>query len=297
MRKKSVIPIVIGTLAGAVSHLSAEETQVFTERFVNTSGANAAWSTVPGWSAYTNDETTNGDGLVGWNEDPWGAVPGKLGGNVSGGVGAELSFDDNDFGFLFFYKFDPGEANVLVINDTVSIDRDSQEITRIEFVMRERDSVQHNGRVAVKVADEWYVNDQLFLTDLTATVQFNFKEFTWTTENWRKVVFNPENMRELGLSAESAGALPDGDLEGVGFYLVHPGGAVSSAVLDEYSVYAAPKQVAADWYGYSVDAEGWVNTDTWMGWVNVVGDPYIWNQALSKYVYVGNDSGWVYVPQ
>ncbi|MEX0332684.1 MAG: hypothetical protein AB3N64_14810 [Puniceicoccaceae bacterium] len=51
-----------------------------------------------------------------------------------------------------------------------------------------------------------------------------------------------------------------------------------------------------DWYGYPVDPEGWADTTPWLGWVNVTFDPYIWVVNLGKYIYIGDDSGWVYVP-
>lgn len=49
-----------------------------------------------------------------------------------------------------------------------------------------------------------------------------------------------------------------------------------------------------DWYGYAVDELGWANTGTWMGWVNVASDPWIFSASLDKYVYAADDSGWVY---
>jgi len=54
----------------------------------------------------------------------------------------------------------------------------------------------------------------------------------------------------------------------------------------------------ATWYGYPVDDDGWANTGDWMGWVNVTYDPWIISLDLGgKYVYVADDSGWVYVPR
>lgn len=50
------------------------------------------------------------------------------------------------------------------------------------------------------------------------------------------------------------------------------------------------------WFGYSVDANGWADTGDWMHFVNVTYQPWIWVVDLSKYTYVGDDSGWVYVP-
>ncbi|MEX0324930.1 MAG: hypothetical protein AB3N33_02455 [Puniceicoccaceae bacterium] len=51
------------------------------------------------------------------------------------------------------------------------------------------------------------------------------------------------------------------------------------------------------WYGYPIVADNWVDTESWLGWVNVSFDPWVWVDALSKYAYVGDDSGWVYLPQ
>jgi len=51
------------------------------------------------------------------------------------------------------------------------------------------------------------------------------------------------------------------------------------------------------WYGYEVDANGWVNTESWIGWVNIIYDPWIWSTSLDKYVTITDDSGWVYVPK
>ncbi|MEX0332679.1 MAG: hypothetical protein AB3N64_14785 [Puniceicoccaceae bacterium] len=51
-----------------------------------------------------------------------------------------------------------------------------------------------------------------------------------------------------------------------------------------------------DWYGYPVDVDGWADTTPWLGWVNVTLDPWIWVVSLNSYIYIGNDSGWVFVP-
>ncbi|MEX0324901.1 MAG: hypothetical protein AB3N33_02305 [Puniceicoccaceae bacterium] len=51
------------------------------------------------------------------------------------------------------------------------------------------------------------------------------------------------------------------------------------------------------WYGYPIVADNWVDTGAWLGWVNISFDPWVWVDALSKYVYIGDDSGWVYIPQ
>jgi len=48
------------------------------------------------------------------------------------------------------------------------------------------------------------------------------------------------------------------------------------------------------WYGYPVLADDWAEAAGWLGWVNVTFDPYIWNLPLNKYLYVPDDSGWIY---
>jgi hypothetical protein len=49
------------------------------------------------------------------------------------------------------------------------------------------------------------------------------------------------------------------------------------------------------WYGFPVDDSGWANTGSWLGWVRTDADPWIWNESLGKYIYVGDGSGWVFV--
>lgn len=296
--------LLTGCLVSLAGQLFAQETLAYNQRFVNTTGTNAPWSTLDGWKGYTTDLQNNNPDRVlvqvvageDAAQDGIPTTPGSIGGNVSGGVGTEISFDDNDFGYLWLYRFDPGDLSCIVFNDTMPIDRDEQEITRITFTMRDRSEKQHSGHVAVKVGGQWYANELLFETQLTDTVQFNLREFTWTTQGWLKVIVDEVNFQEeLSISSEPAGELPSGDLEGFGFYYNVTGGGGPSAVLDEYSVYVEPV-ASNDWYGYAVDELGWADTETWMGWVNVTFDPYVWNLALSKYIYVGDDSGWAYVP-
>jgi hypothetical protein len=54
--------------------------------------------------------------------------------------------------------------------------------------------------------------------------------------------------------------------------------------------------VGDSWLGYPVDENGWADTGDWLNWVNVTSQPWIWVISLEKYVYVGDDSGWVYIP-
>jgi hypothetical protein len=55
------------------------------------------------------------------------------------------------------------------------------------------------------------------------------------------------------------------------------------------------------WNGFPVGEDGWVLTGdspegpTWMGWVNVTFQPWVWSQSLNRYVVVPDGSGWVLI--
>jgi len=51
------------------------------------------------------------------------------------------------------------------------------------------------------------------------------------------------------------------------------------------------------WYGFEVLESGDANTGGWIGWINVINDPWIWSYALESYLYIGDGSGWAYVPK
>jgi hypothetical protein len=51
------------------------------------------------------------------------------------------------------------------------------------------------------------------------------------------------------------------------------------------------------WLGYPVSEQGWVDTGSWLGWVNVTNDPFVWMDKLGKYTHISGDSGWVYLPK
>ena len=43
--------------------------------------------------------------------------------------------------------------------------------------------------------------------------------------------------------------------------------------------------------------EGYVDTGSWMGWVYVGQYPWCYLVDLSKYVFVSESAGWVYIPK
>lgn len=57
----------------------------------------------------------------------------------------------------------------------------------------------------------------------------------------------------------------------------------------------------ATWAGYEVVENGWTDTGSWMGWLNVSGDPWIWSESLNTWLYMPEQSGlefgaWVFLP-
>ncbi|MEX0324929.1 MAG: sugar-binding protein [Puniceicoccaceae bacterium] len=56
-------------------------------------------------------------------------------------------------------------------------------------------------------------------------------------------------------------------------------------------------ETGQSWYGYPVDSSGWADTGSWMRYVNVTFDPWIWVVDLATFVYIGDDSGWAYIPK
>ena len=64
--------------------------------------------------------------------------------------------------------------------------------------------------------------------------------------------------------------------------------------------YVAGDGSGTTWAGYSVDENGWADTGSWMGWVNVTNAPWIIVVNLGGYAYVPEASvtssgGWCYI--
>jgi hypothetical protein len=59
--------------------------------------------------------------------------------------------------------------------------------------------------------------------------------------------------------------------------------------------------VPATWAGYPILQDGWIDTTSWLGWMNVSEGDYVWSLALNKYIYlpesfVDTSGAWSYVP-
>lgn len=76
--------------------------------------------------------------------------------------------------------------------------------------------------------------------------------------------------------------------------------------MDSGSIYAEGIQAYIErtsgtpqWAGFDIGEDGWVDTGSWMGLVNVTNDPWIWVENLAQYLYIPADAtsetgAWVY---
>lgn len=279
------------TLLLGVDTYAQDPSLVYEQRFINLTGAGAASQTA-GWRLFNNLNTI---GQAGVNAD--GSVGSSDGINynlaISHNVGTTVSFDDNDKGFIYMYEANP--ALMMAIAGT-AIDRDTQEITNIDFVLRDRDNFDYTAHVAVKVNGQWYVNELAYKTTRDiAGFAYNPRSFTWTTDNWIQLIFDPLNIVTLALSADAPGSLPAGDLEDFGFFIIHPGG--GSAIIDEVNIFAM--ESASTWAGFPMESNGYVDTGSFLGPIVVYGD-FLFVFGINNFVYmpemfVSTGGGWAYV--
>jgi hypothetical protein len=77
----------------------------------------------------------------------------------------------------------------------------------------------------------------------------------------------------------------------------------SVAVATDAEVPDEPEPEPTTWAGYSVEADGTsVNTDTFLGWIDILNDPWIWSYSLDGYLYLPEENvsdvgGWAYAPK
>jgi hypothetical protein len=82
-----------------------------------------------------------------------------------------------------------------------------------------------------------------------------------------------------------------------GLYNLSPTG--ETVFLNAVEKYAGPGSGGGNtWYGYEIDGNGWVDTASWLdGFVQVDNDPWVYPLSLQSYIYVPDDSGWIYIPK
>lgn len=111
---------------------------------------------------------------------------------------------------------------------------------------------------------------------------------------WRNLTFDPLRTWRLRISGDT----PDLTTTGAPTYLDNFYLDTTGINLTQPPVSGGP--VNAQWNGYEVLDGGWVNTNTWIGWVNVADDPWIISTSLDGWIYLpeGQDTAsgaWMYV--
>ena len=74
--------------------------------------------------------------------------------------------------------------------------------------------------------------------------------------------------------------------------------------VDYFSINFAPLpdvELTTLWAGYEVAELGWVDTGTWMGYLNVASGDWVWSASLATYIYLPEDfvsesGAWTYIP-
>jgi len=277
------------------STATAQEELVFHDRFNNTTGENIDFAAID-WSAVVLDPM-HGDPEKPVDASTLDATPTALLAGITGNAGYEVSFDDNDLGFIFLWQ-GAKTTEYALMYDSFSLDRSQMEITRVTW----QDNSGNDGELIenmvhfmVKIGGQWYVTDQGYTKDEPGREAWELKEHPFTTagSDWRTLTADVTLPWELG--ATLTGDLPDGNIEAIGIYALHQP-IMGSMRIDELQIYAEPVEGGDMWMGYPVDAQGWVDTSPWIGWVNVVSDPWVWSTVMDAHIFVGDDSGWIYVP-
>jgi hypothetical protein len=89
----------------------------------------------------------------------------------------------------------------------------------------------------------------------------------------------------------------------LGKYIYLPEGNVTASGAWMYFLAGSTTPPGGDntWAGYEIVADGWVDTDDFIGWVNITRDPWIWSEPMGMYLYlqessVGPSGSWSYAP-
>lgn len=122
--------------------------------------------------------------------------------------------------------------------------------------------------------------------DMTAAIKDAIASGAMTDSTMWGVVFFPEAMEDqLDVPNNPAWATLEGTVIHNGFHQL-----VMSGEADEDPV------LPTTWFGFEIEADGWVSTGDWMGDVYVANAPWIYVLALGRYTYIPNeDYEWVYI--
>lgn len=70
---------------------------------------------------------------------------------------------------------------------------------------------------------------------------------------------------------------------------------VDAEVLIDNVHWTLPSSGGVDWYDFTADPNGWVDTQDWIGWLNVADDPYVWSSDLNSWLFIPDNSGWIFI--
>lgn len=309
-KMKSIITRILTALTALIlistSTSAQEEELIFKERFTNLSGNNADIADF-GWKAYILDPRTDSFALDVSTQDN---QPHASHAGVGRETGFEECFCDDDLGLLFQWNGNRDTWFAMIYED-ITVDRSQMEISRVTWADLSGSPDQpydHAVHFIVRIAGQWYA---------TATGydpheeghgdQWAVSEHTFTTaeSDWLHLTLDPGTALELGTNV--AGGLPEGNIDGVGFYFFHPAFDPHASIrVDELEIYAKTAEVdpTDTWGPYTIVKQGdrdWVDTSPWMGWLDVTSSPWNYSLSLDGWVYTdgenaSSDAGaWVYV--
>jgi len=288
-------------------NVNAQEELVFQERFINPAGENVDFSSL-GWTALIFDpDNADPDNLVDISTLDGQPSAGLAG--VTGNIGYETCFCDDDLGHVFLWTGAKTTEYALMYED-VTIDRSQMEITRVNWYVGVNPSGeatfwQSESRFMLKIGGQWYATTDIYLPQSGEENTWEQVQHTFSTEGADWVPVSAEANAPLELGDPLSASLPSGNIEGVGFYLFHPP-LDGSAWLDELEIYAEPSEGGepSQWAGYDIvvtDGLDYINTEGWMGWLDVTTAPWNYSLSLESWIYLeeaaaGNETGaWMYV--
>ena len=296
-----IIPaLLLAPLLTSTSH--AQEEQVFQARFNNITGANTDFAT-NGWSSMILDPQVDPvkpvDGSM-LDTSPPVVVTG-----ISGDVGVELCFCEEDNGLVFIWS--GAKTTWHAITHSFDLDRSQMEVTRITWNHDTSHDFVHELRIMIKIAGEWFATATVYNSENEELKSWKPEEhlFTTTGSDWLQMTAELDVKLELGEPV--SGDLPSGNIEAIGFYVYHPA-SDGSIRIDELAVYAEPSDGGGGepdmWGPYEIVKQGerdWVDTAPWMGWLDVTASPWIYSLSMDGWVYIDSEAAgveagaWVYV--
>lgn len=89
-----------------------------------------------------------------------------------------------------------------------------------------------------------------------------------------------------------------GSIQNVGFTTANGS---STGTVDNFSFTVGTEVVGAQWGGYDIIDGRYIDTDPWLGFLEITNDPWLFSYSLEKYIYlpesqVSTSGAWMYIP-